>query len=209
VAPRKSILIKPAATEQPLGAISGKLGARVRALRLARGWLLADLSQRCGIAISTLSKVENSHLSLNYDRLSLVAEAFGLTMSEFLATTAVDEPSPATARISWAKAGSGTRVETGAYVYNYLCDKLRAKALVPIVSQCLARTLDEFGPLLKHDGEEFIYVLRGRVEVHTEFYGPEILEAGEGVYLDSRMGHAYLNAGEDEAWILAVNHGAA
>jgi hypothetical protein len=32
--------------------------------------------------------------------------------------------------------------------------------------------------------------------VHTEFYAPEILDEGDGIYLDSTMGHAYLNAGE-------------
>ena len=36
----------------------------------------------------------------------------------------------------------------------------------------------------------------GRVAVHTEFYAPEILSEGDGIYLDSTMGHAYLNAGD-------------
>jgi hypothetical protein len=32
--------------------------------------------------------------------------------------------------------------------------------------------------------------------VHTEFYAPEILHEGDGMYIDSTMGHAYLNAGD-------------
>lgn len=57
-------------------------------------------------------------------------------------------------------------------------------------------SLDEFGPLLRHADEEYFLVTSGRVAVHTEFYAPEILGAGDGIYLDSTMGHAYLNAGE-------------
>ena len=35
--------------------------------------------------------------------------------------------------------------------------------------------------------------------MHTEFYAPEILHEGDGIYLDSTMGHAYLNAGEADS----------
>jgi len=58
---------------------------------------------------------------------------------------------------------------------------------------------EEFGPLLRHAGEEYFLVTSGSVEVHTEFYAPEILHEGDGIYIDSTMGHAYLNAGEQPA----------
>jgi oxalate decarboxylase/phosphoglucose isomerase-like protein (cupin superfamily) len=47
-------------------------------------------------------------------------------------------------------------------------------------------------------------VLRGKVEVHTEFYEPVILIRGDALYIDSAMGHATLNAGEHEALVLSV-----
>ena len=71
--------------------------------------------------------------------------------------------------------------------------------MVPIMAEVRARTLEEFGPLLRHAGEEYFLVTHGRICVHTEFYAPEILEEGDGVYLDSTMGHAYLNAGDAPA----------
>src|SRR5690606_36192582 len=53
--------------------------------------------------------------------------------------------------------------------------------------------------------EEYIHVLEGRLEVHTEFYDPIVLEPGESVYIDSNMGHAYIAAeGCDEAVLLGV-----
>ena len=38
-----------------------------------------------------------------------------------------------------------------------------------------------------HEGEEFILVLKGLVELHTEFYEPARLEAGDSAYIDSGM----------------------
>ncbi len=206
-AARKSRAGAAAAEKPATPAATPPLGGRIRELRRARNWNLSDLSARAKIAVSTLSKVENGLLSLTYDRLQLVAQAFDMSLSEFLAALAVDKPqSSPTARISWAKKGSGTKVKTDGYLYHYLCENLRQKSMVPILSQCRARTLEQFGPLLKHDAEEFVFVVRGRVEVHTEYYGTEILNAGEGVYLDSNMGHAYLKASDEDAWILSVNY---
>ena len=48
-------------------------------------------------------------------------------------------------------------------------------------------------------------MLEGRAEVHTEFYDPIILEAGQSVYIDSNMGHAYIAAeGCEEVLLLGV-----
>ncbi len=48
-------------------------------------------------------------------------------------------------------------------------------------------------------------MLEGRVEIHTEFYDPIVLEAGESIYIDSNMGHAYVAAeGCEEASVLGV-----
>jgi quercetin dioxygenase-like cupin family protein len=56
-----------------------------------------------------------------------------------------------------------------------------------------------------HPGEEYIYVLQGPVEIHTEFYEPIVLQTGESTYIDSTMGHAYVAPkGHDEAIVLGV-----
>jgi hypothetical protein len=97
------------------------------------------------------------------------------------------------------------RVTTPNYDYHYLCTELRQKRMIPNITRARARTLEEFGDLVKHAGEEFIYVIVGRIVVHTEFYDPVELNAGQSIYLDSAMGHAYLLAdGCDEAMTLAV-----
>ena len=58
---------------------------------------------------------------------------------------------------------------------------------------------------MRHPGEEYIYVVEGAVAAYTEFYDPVELRAGESIYIDSTMGHAYLAAkGCNEAVVLAV-----
>jgi mannose-6-phosphate isomerase-like protein (cupin superfamily) len=77
--------------------------------------------------------------------------------------------------------------------------------MIPILVRIRSRSPREFGDLVRHQGEEFLYVLEGRVAVHSEFYDPVVLEAGQGIYIDSTMGHAYLAAeGCEEALALAV-----
>jgi mannose-6-phosphate isomerase-like protein (cupin superfamily) len=76
--------------------------------------------------------------------------------------------------------------------------------MVPIVGVATARTLEEFGPLIKHEGEEFLLVLQGAIEVHSEFYAPVVLQAGDHMYIDSRMGHAYLAASDEKCQVVVV-----
>ena len=80
-----------------------------------------------------------------------------------------------------------------------------AEPLDALLTRVRAKTIEEFGALVHHSGEEYIHVLEGRMEVHTEFYDPIVLETGQSVYIDSNMGHAYIAAeGCDEVLLLGV-----
>jgi len=58
---------------------------------------------------------------------------------------------------------------------------------------------------VSHSGEEYIHVLEGTILVYTQFYDPVLLKAGEAIYIDSNMGHAYVAAEDcDEALVLGV-----
>jgi transcriptional regulator with XRE-family HTH domain len=182
-------------------AMHPRLGVCLRAARQARGLTLKQVAERTGMALSTLSKVENNQMSLTYDKLLQLTFGLKMEIAElFSPANPRSEPSPiVTARRSISRAGQGQVVDTRFYTYNYQCTDLIGKRMVPIMAEVRARTLDEFGPLLRHAGEEYFLVTRGRISLHTEFYAPEILEQGDGVYLDSTMGHAYLNAGDEPA----------
>jgi transcriptional regulator with XRE-family HTH domain len=182
------------------------IGSLLRALRTRNDWTLKEMSQRCGIPLSTLSKVENDRLSLTYDKLLLISQRLNIRMSELFAEDARNAPEPAiTARRSIGKIDDAVRVTTPNYDYFYLCPELRRKRMIPVLTRVRAKTIEEFGELVRHSGEEYIHVLEGRAEVHTEFYDPIVLEAGESVYIDSNMGHAYIAAeGCEEVLLLGV-----
>ena len=185
-----------------------ELGRRINRLRQERGWKLADLSERTGIATSSLSKVENGVLSLTYDRLVMVAYGFGMSLAEFLTDNgdakAHKKPTVPVGRISVYREGDAKHVTTENYEYDYLCTDVRNKAIIPILVEVKATSINEFGPLLSHEGEEFIYVVKGQIEVHTEFYEPKLLKEGEGVYLDSAMAHGFVKKSKSTALILSA-----
>jgi mannose-6-phosphate isomerase-like protein (cupin superfamily) len=93
------------------------------------------------------------------------------------------------------------------YDYHYLATDLVHKRMVPIRAFARARSPQEFGPLTRHAGEEFLIVLTGEIELHTDQYAPVRLKEGESVYIDSTMGHAYLSVGEGDAEVLCVCSG--
>jgi transcriptional regulator with XRE-family HTH domain len=181
------------------------LGSVLKGIRSRNGWTLKEMSERCGIPVSTLSKVEHDRLTLSYDKLQQLSLRLKIRMSDLFADGPEETPRAVTGRRSIATLDEAVRVTTDNYDYHYLCTDLRQKRMIPILTRIRAHSANEFGELVRHKGEEFIYVLEGRIEVHTEFYDPVTLDEGQAIYLDSSMGHAYVVAsGGDEALVLGV-----
>ena len=185
------------------------LGALLRGVRDREGWTLKQMSEKSGIPVSTLSKVEHDRLTLTYDKLYQVAQRLGMRMSELFAESGDEAPPAITARRSLCDIDHAVRVETQNFENYYLCTDLRRKRMIPVISKIRAKTSEQFGDLVHHGGEEFVYVLSGKVTVNTEYYDAVTLGPGQSIYFDSSMGHSYLVAeGCDEAVVLAVMSGA-
>jgi transcriptional regulator with XRE-family HTH domain len=161
------------------------LGSLLRSLRLRNRWTLKEMSQRTSIPVSTLSKVEHDRLTLTYDKLVQLSQRLNIRISELFADPIGAVESAVTARRSIGHTEDAVRVNTKNYDYYYLCPELRKKRMVPILTRIRAKSAEEFGALVHHSGEEYIYVLKGSI--------------------DSNMGHAYVTAeGCDEATVLGV-----
>ena len=181
------------------------LGSLLRGLRLRNRWTLKEMSERTGIPLSTIAKVEHDRLTLTYDKLLQLSQRLNIRMSDLFSEADGSPDAPITARRSIGRLGEAIRVNTPNYEYFYMCPELRHKRMVPTVTRVRARSIEEFGELVHHRGEEYIYVLQGPVEIHTEFYEPIVLQTGESIYSDSTMGHAYVAAqGHDEALLLGI-----
>lgn len=178
------------------------LGARVRELCRTRNLTLRRLSAMTGIPIATLSKVQNNLATLSYVQLTKLAAGLGLELNDLFTSTAVDVR---TGRRAVTHKGEGTREASRWYDFEMLCGELANKKMNIAIMEIRARTPEEAGGLITHEGEELVYILDGSIEVHTEDYRPTRLEAGDSMYMDSTSGHVYVNAGQEPfARVLAV-----
>ncbi|SFQ69463.1 Cupin domain-containing protein [Roseivivax halotolerans] len=179
------------------------LGARLRHLRKARQLTLSGLASLSGVAVSTISKIENGALSPTLDRVLRLAEGLDLTIGQLIGDAESGNDSP-NSRFVPSRHGDGIVIDTRNYVYRYLCAELTNKRMVPIHARIKASSIKEFGQLEKHGGEEFLIVMDGEIVVHSEFYAPVTLKRGESIYLDSTMGHAYVSAGDRDAEVFCI-----
>ena len=181
-------------------------GSALRALRERMGWTLADVAERTGLAVSTLSRIENRRVSLSFEKLSRLSEGLGVDIAQFLDARPPAEPELSTpGRRSTTRLDQGSLIETPNYRHVYHATDLLNKLFTPIVAEVLTRSREDFGELIRHPGEEFAYVLSGVVELHTDTYAPLTLRAGESVYFDSAMGHAYIAASDEPCRIFSIS----
>jgi transcriptional regulator with XRE-family HTH domain len=182
-----------------------EIGQQIRRRRRALHMSLQNMSNGTGLSISTLSKIENNLIELNYTRMIAISEALGINLTELMTGSQVgNTPSVVTARRSITRKGEGSIQDDSNYQSRYLNTDISKKQMIPAMVTVKHRTLEEFGPMLTHRGEELIVVLSGEVELHTEHYNPVRLGEGESAYIDSTMPHAILSVGRGVAQILDV-----
>lgn len=178
-------------------------GESLRAMRLRRSWTLMEVSERTGLPVSTLSKIENGKMSLTYDKLSRISAGLEIDIAQLFSREAA-APAPSGGRRSITRAGEGRAIETEHYGHLYPAADLLNKRFVPIIAEIRARSLQEFGDFIRHPGEEYAYVIEGAIDLHTELYAPTRLETGDSIYFDSSMGHAYIAAAPGRCRLLSI-----
>lgn len=183
-------------------------GSILKSIRVERGWTLAQVSQLTDLPIATLSKIENDKISLSYDKLVRISQGLGIDIGRlFGAVPAGGTETPGigvSGRRSITRSGEGSAIETKTYSHLYPAADLLNKQIVPIMAECKARSLAEFGPLIRHGGEEYAIVLDGVVEFHTDLYAPVRLNKGDSIYFDSSMAHGYIAACDGLCRVLSI-----
>ena len=176
-------------------------GPRIRRLRQEAGFTLQELSLKTGLAFSTISKVEKSQISPTYENILRLAGGLSVDVTKLFSEMSVSMTS---GRRTVTRAGQGIQHKSPQYEYEMLCADIALKQFVPLLTRLRAHDVSEFPALLSHQGEEFLYVLSGTVEIFTDQYKPLRLETGDSCYFDSTMGHACVSAGPEDAMILWV-----
>ena len=176
------------------------VGARLRNARGANGLTLKGLSERSGVAVSTISKAERGDIALTYDKFGALARALNLDYAAIFgdgSTAFSGEIGP-----SFTAAGKQAIYETPNYRYGMIASDLHDKRMVPMRAQIRARKLEDFPDYIRHGGEEFVFVLSGRLLLQFENGTEFRLSPGDSLYFDSGVGHVYLSL--DESGVDAI-----
>jgi transcriptional regulator with XRE-family HTH domain len=169
-----------------------KPGVALKALRRRHGWTLAEVSRRTGMPTSTLSKIENDKVSPTFNNLARISAGLPVDIAALFSSGNIDDgQSGRSGRRSITRAGEGNAIQTKNYAHLYPAWNLLNKSIIPIVAELRARSLEGFGELIRHPGEEHTYVLEGEVDLYTRVHAPVRLKTGDSIYFDSRMGRVH------------------
>jgi quercetin dioxygenase-like cupin family protein/DNA-binding XRE family transcriptional regulator len=180
-----------------------EVGKRIRELREDTGLTLQELAQRTGYSSALLSQFENHMVSPPLGALIRLSRALAVDVGDFFGEVAdqsfilvrSDE------RETVSRVASKSGVNLG-YTYEALGFGMKGHHMEPFVVTLEPVSIRE-KHLSVHEGEEFIYVLDGRMKIRLGNY-TDILDPGDSIYFKCTMPHHVTCEGGEPAKILAV-----
>ncbi len=164
------------------------VGEKIKALRAGKNLSLKELADLTGFSTALLSQMENHLVSPSLGTLIKLAKAFGVRVGDFLGETE-GEPFTIVRNEERSKVSRFASKEGVNYGYSYesLGFEKRNRHMEPFVVTLEPATVKPT-KMSTHDGEEFLFVLDGEMEVilgnHTD-----ILYSGDSIYYDSTIPH--------------------
>jgi len=157
--------------------------ARIRTLRRQQKRTLKDIADRCGFTVSLLSKIESGKTSPPIATLSKIALALGVTLGDLLDEQKVTSTVLTTAESLAPRPPSFT--DKG-YAFQVIGAQRPHKVMQPFL---FTAEKGQIKPgTMNHAGEEFVYVLEGRMRYRvgdlTYDLGP-----GDSLYFDAEEEH--------------------
>jgi transcriptional regulator with XRE-family HTH domain len=170
-----------------------EIGAKIRALRLKKKIGLVDLGKHTGLSPALLSKIERGRLFPTLPTLLRIALVFGVGLDYFFAG-ARDKPLVAVTRRSQrVELPERPGAREAAYRFAALDYPATERRFNCYYAEFLPVAPEKLRPH-DHAGVEFIYVMQGTLSVHMNA-AEHVLEAGDAVYFDATMPHAYRRSG--------------
>lgn len=173
------------------------VGLKMRRLRQAAHETLDDVAQATAIPVSVLSTFERTSVGLSFKALHELARHFGTTVAAISGQEDHDERESLVrsgAWATWLPTSPGVTVQALA----------RGQTLMECHRFQLAPGASSEGTY-EHEGEEFLHILSGRLEIVLDGDKFFVLDAGDSFYFESRRPHAWRNAGEQETVVVWIN----
>ena len=179
-----------------------KFALKVKSIRERQNMSIEELAEKSDVKIEVLKAMENGEIIPSLTPLTKMAKALGVRLGTFLDDT--PQLGPVVVRGGKTEevlyfSGREDVTNSSNLEYHSLGAGKIDRNLDPFIIDI---TYEEDYKLSSHEGEEFIYVLEGEIEVE---YGNDLftIAAGDSIYYDSVVPH-HLHAKENKAKILAV-----
>jgi transcriptional regulator with XRE-family HTH domain len=168
------------------------IGAKIRALRLKKKLGLVEFGKHTGLSPALLSKIERGRLFPTLPTLLRIALVFSVGLEYFFAGSR-DEPLIAVVRKDQrVRLPDRPGARDVAYQFESLDFPATERRFNAYYAEFLPVPADKLRPH-DHPGVEFIYTLQGALTVHIND-DDHVLEAGDSMYFDSSLPHAYRRA---------------
>lgn len=176
------------------------LGRKIRELRQAKDWSLADLAKRSGVGLSTLSRIETGRMTGTLESHVAIARSLGARLAELYATL---EPAGLAAELARPDEGRAAVVTARGTTLQLLTSATGQKKMLVALFTLPPRkgTREEKGPA---GSEKFLYVLKGEMQVAVSREKHRV-KTGEGLYFQAALAHSFLNVGTVAARALLVS----
>ena len=171
------------------------IGRRVRTLRQARGSTLRALAEESGLSATQLSRIESGSRQASVGTLIELSRIFGITLSELVADT-----TPAAVHVISRDRRTVHHTASGDVA-------VLSGDLPDLHSMHLTISPHCSSPTAHHDGEEWMYVLSGTVDLIVGADGDEqstTLGPGDAAHFQARTTHRVRNDGDTSTEILLV-----
>jgi quercetin dioxygenase-like cupin family protein len=169
-------------------------GAKMKQLRLARKSSLEQLANKTGFSQRYLKEIEEGTAIPPVSAVIQIAKALSVDSGSFLSAEE-QEASKKRRRETFFK-------RTQAYSYKTLtpdAGEKHMKAFLVTIDPKQDHKMVDY----RHEGEEFLYVIKGHVEVRVG-ENQNLLKKGETLHFDSGMTHKLRNLSNEEAKLLVV-----
>jgi len=180
------------------------VGERIKSLREKKGLSLQDLAQKTGHTSALLNQIENHLVSPPLGALGKIAHALDVRIGDLWGDEGKGA-SYALVRKGEASAVSRFASKEGVsygYGYRSLGQGMKERHIEPYIVDLEPPTVKSPKPSV-HDGEEFLYVLSGKMEVYLDGH-TDVLEPGDSIQYDARIPHRVSAHGGEPAQIVAV-----
>ncbi|MDR1698306.1 MAG: XRE family transcriptional regulator [Prevotellaceae bacterium] len=178
------------------------LGAKIQSLRESKNISREELAQRSGLTTQQIEHIEENTNIPSLSPLIKIARVLGVRLGTFLDDSdkigpVVSRKGESTSTISTSNSSAGSHLD----FYSLAAEKA-GRHMEPFIIHIQSSKTKDF-VMSSHEGEEFIYVLEGVIQIS---YGKDtfVLEEGDSIYYDSIVDHLVQAGGEQDAKILAV-----